>query len=466
MSLLTAITLQIKSAIKRKRALPLIALLGLLLMILIINLKPKLTHQPAKNLATAVNYIVATKQQIRPEIIGYGTVKPDISLQAKAEVSGRIVYIHPRLKKGEMLAKDTLLLKIDNKDYLLQLKQAEADLLVNQANLTEIKLTIENNELELTLALEKLKVSKTEYNRLAKLRKTGVVSQASLNVEKQKLLQQKQEVLQLKNKQTTLPSTLAVTKAQLAISQAKLEKSQRDLERTNIFMPFDGRISQVYTELDQYVGAGLSSGQLFDAFSITKVTINAQFSIAQFSVFAKNFNRQFLKADENNKPTNMAKALANLHLSAVVSEPSGNFKPWSAKVERFSDNLDSKSRTVGVIVSVSDSYKKVIPGIRPPLLEGMYTKVALLGAPLTTTVLPRFALHGEQIYIIDKNNQLQRFTLKNKQLRSELVLTNDLDDGDKIITSDIFPAVNGMTLTPILDQSAAKQMKLWLGAAQ
>lgn len=458
-----------KTFLKTKFAFPFIAVLGLAVMILIVKLQPNMKHQPTTSLATAANYVEVQSHIIAPEIVGFGVIKPDVSLQAKAEVSGRITYIHPKLKKGEIFKQGTLLLTIDDKDYLLQLKQAQADLLVNKANLQEMTLTIENNKLELDLAFEKLKVREVEYARMLKLSKTGVISKSSLNGEKQNLLKQKQEVQQLENKETTLPSTLEVMKAQLAISQAKLDKSQRDLARTQITMPFNGRISEVYTELNQYVTAGglSSSGQLFDAFSLNKVIINAQFPLEQFRLFAQNFNAQTF---ENNKnATSMKEVLQSLGLSAMVEDPSGNFKPWSAKVERFSDNLDAKSRTVGIMVSVSDSYMQVLPGTRPPLLEGMYMKVVLAVKPKSMLVIPRFTLHNKQIFTINNSNKLARIDIEKLQYHGDLLLIDPKSSAtiqatDKVITSDLFPAVNGMLLKPILDKKATDKISFWLKA--
>ncbi len=457
---------KIKQLMKTRFALPIIGLCGFVLMILIIKLQPNLQHEETSGLAVPVNYINVQTNLIKPEIIGFGVIKPDVKLQAKAEVSGRVTYIHPQLKKGEMFFKDTLLLVIDDKDYLLQLKQAQADLLVNKANLQEMKLIIDNNALELTLALEKLSVRDVEYKRMFKLSKTGVVSQSTLNAEKQNLLRQKQEVQQLENKKTTLPSTLEVMKAQLAISEAKLEKSQRDLDRTQVRMPFDGRISQVYTEFGQYVTAGglSTAGQLFDAFSLNKMIINAQFPLDQFRTFAQNFNQQTF-SDNKNPPT-MAQVLDSLGLTAVVEDPSGLFKPWPAKVERFSDDLDSKSRTVGVMISVLDSYKEVLPGSRPPLLEGMYMKIVLSGKAKNMRSIPRFAMHNKQVYIIDNENKLKRLSLSNIQYHGDLVLVEKvLKENDKIITSDVFPAVDGMSVLPILDENITKKMQDWLGSS-
>ena len=171
-----------KVMLTKKIVLPIIASVGLIIMSAIIKLQPIMKHELATSVVTPVNYVEVISHVISPQIIGFGVIKPDVSLQAKAEVSGRITYIHPKLKKGEIFDKGTLLLAIDDKDYLLQLKQAQADLLVNKANLQEMTLTIANNKLELDLALEKLQVSETEYASMQKLNKTGAVSKSSLKI--------------------------------------------------------------------------------------------------------------------------------------------------------------------------------------------------------------------------------------------------------------------------------------------
>ena len=456
-----------------KIALPVIAAVGLFIAIIIVKLQPSMAHNDSPRPSVPVSYIEVQQQQLKPEIIGFGTVQPDLNLQAKAEITGRITYIHPKLKKGEIFSRGTLLLQIDDKDYLLQLKQSQADLLANQANLKEMEIKIKNNELELELARKKLEVRENEYSRLSKLKKTGAISQSNLDAEKQKLLQQKQEILQLKGKQTTLPSTLEVMKAQLDISKAKLQKSQRDLERTQVKIPFNGRVSQVYTELDQYMTRG---SHLFDATGLDKVMINAQFPVNQFSSFLKSFDKSKFDFKNASEVPSMSTVLESLELSAVVEEAGGDFKSWTAKVERFSDSLDPKTRTVGVIVTVEGSYTNLDPGTRPPLLEGMYMKVSLQGAAIKTMVIPRFSVHENQIYIITADSQLKRVTLTNFQYQGNLVLVGlkphsdsgngsnwTLKPGDKIITSDVFPAVNGMKLTPVIDIEVNKKMSAWLG---
>ena len=94
-----------------KKSLLIIAGVGLITMILIIKLQPAMVHNDSQRPSVPVSYIEVKQQLIKPEIIGYGTVKPDVSLQAKAEITGRITYINPLLKKGEIFAKDTYFFK-------------------------------------------------------------------------------------------------------------------------------------------------------------------------------------------------------------------------------------------------------------------------------------------------------------------------------------------------------------------
>ena len=454
----------LKTFLKTKYALPAVLAGGIVIMILIIKLQPQMKHNPQARPSVPVNTITVSEQLIRPSITGFGTVEPDLTLQAKAEVSGRITYIHPELKIGEIFIKDTLLLRIDDKDYQLNLKQAQADLLSSHASLKEMELTIENTKLDLKLANEKLKVRRKELARLEKLQKSGAVSLSNLDAERQNMLQQQQEVQQLKNTQITLPSDIEVLKAKIDISKAQLEQSKRDLARTEIRLPFNGRVSVVEAELDQFVS---TSTLLFEAYGIDKMVINAQFSLQQFSLIAAGFDRSKISYSNLVSGNKMSELFASLGLSATIHMAGNESLRWQAKVERLSGNLDAKSRTLGVIVSVDGNYKDIEPGTRPPLLAGNYMKVSLQGPKKSFVAAPRFALHQQQLYRVSKENTLERLNLKNVQLQGELVLLTDtINDGDQIITSDVFPAVQGMAVTAIKDENVQQQLNAWVRKAQ
>ena len=160
----------------------------------------------------------------------------------------------------------------------------------------------------------------------------------------------------------------------------------------------------------------------------------------------------------------MTKMLADIGLSATIQESSGNLAARVAKVERFSDDLDPQSRTIGVTVSVDGNYRDIEPGKKPPLLEGMYIKVRLMAPESEYTVIPRFAIHSQQVYLINSDEKLERRDTKNFQVSGNLALfKGEIAAGERLITSDIFPAVEGMSISPVIDNTVEQQILEWLG---
>ena len=58
----------------------------------------------------------------------YGSAQPARVWTAVAQLAGRVVYAHPRLRNGGLIPADTELVRIDPVDYELNLAQARAEL--------------------------------------------------------------------------------------------------------------------------------------------------------------------------------------------------------------------------------------------------------------------------------------------------------------------------------------------------
>ena len=65
------------------------------------------------------------------KVTAYGTLNPRQVLELKTQVSGEIVWTHEDLVPGGMLAKDTVLFKVDERDYSIALDTAEARYIFN-----------------------------------------------------------------------------------------------------------------------------------------------------------------------------------------------------------------------------------------------------------------------------------------------------------------------------------------------
>lgn len=102
--------------------------LALILAIILVKLKPTIQHVATEMPSKAVEVITAKSIPFRARLTAYGNVEPAITLNSMAEVSGEISYVHPNLKAGEKILADTVVVRIDAKDYASTLKQTEADL--------------------------------------------------------------------------------------------------------------------------------------------------------------------------------------------------------------------------------------------------------------------------------------------------------------------------------------------------
>lgn len=95
-------------------------------------------HTPVQEVATKVRVISVPQLTVIPRALGFGNVRPGTVWQAVSEVSGKIVEIHPNLKAGAILAKNTIVLKIDPTDYKLAIQATEADLRALAAQISEV----------------------------------------------------------------------------------------------------------------------------------------------------------------------------------------------------------------------------------------------------------------------------------------------------------------------------------------
>ncbi|MBT3811534.1 MAG: hypothetical protein HON51_10950 [Gammaproteobacteria bacterium] len=441
----------------QRRFFPIALLAYLALAIALVKLQPKMEHEPSAALITPVNVIAVKPYLVHPAILGYGTVEPDILLKSKSEVAGKITYVHPQLRNGAILPKDTVIIRIEQDDYQLALQQAEATATSHRAQLREVELQTKNLQTELNIVQKKLNLAKLELSRIQSLVKKQSISKSSRDTQQVNVLKLQQEVQKLKHQILTVPEQIANAEAALANSESLVTTQQRNLDRTIITLPFNARISQRAIDENQYISQG---ALLYSAQTINKILINGQFSLQHFRSLAKDFigsEALLKKAFLSGFSSELFKQLG---LSAKV-RLADNVSPfWQANVERIASQLDPDTRTLGVIVSVDNPYAQIIPGTKPPLIQGMYTEIVLQGRAKTFYVVPRDALHENEIFVVNKQNQLERRSVENTQVQGKMVLlSTGLQEGEKLIVSDVFPAIPGMQVKmfeePALQQSIA-----------
>ena len=123
---------------------------------------------------------------------------------------------------------------------------------------------------------------------------------------------------------------------------------------------------------------------------------------------------------------------------------------WDGRVVRFSESVDPIRRTASVVVMVDNPYEKIIPGVRPPLLKGMYVAVDLMAPARPMRVIPRDAIHQGQVYVVDRNNRLELRNIQIAHLQEQLaVIADGLAEDEMVVVTDLIPVIEGMPLQAV-----------------
>ena len=420
--------------------------LGVGLTVMMVKNKPAVQHNSTSLAPRTVDVIRVQSLPFRNRVSAYGNVEPAISLQGKAELNGKITYLHPDLRQGNSIAAGTVVVRIDADDFLVSLKQSEADLQSNESTLRQLKEEQKTTGRALKLAKDNLRVGEKELSRIQDIWKKRLIARSTLDVEEQKVIQLRQSVSDLQGQLNTYASRLSSEAAKISRAREQVKGQKTTLGRTEILMPFDARVGEVPVETGEFVTAGTV---LFEALNLDGVEINAQVPVRQMRGLVQPFqNRQLdLTVD------NLASALDALQLKARVTLVGDQANAqWDAEVLRFTESIDPQRRTLGIVVAVDKPYAKVIPGKRPPLLKGMFTQVEISTPANDALVIPYKALHQGRVYLVGADGKLEIRPVEVLLLQGEMaVIDKGLRAGDQLIVNDLIPVIPGMPLKARID---------------
>ncbi|WP_046224527.1 efflux RND transporter periplasmic adaptor subunit [Vibrio sp. ECSMB14106] len=411
---------------------------GVIGLVVAINFKLDLPTKPAGDRARLVETVSLEQQMIAPLAVGFGRVVPKVEWKAIAEVTGQIVYRHPDLEKGQVIPAGTVVLKVDPLDYELKLIQAEADLKSSQTSLA--KLNQEEDNLNQTLKIEKnrLVISNKELQRKQDLRKKGLTSQSDVDLQQQSALSQQKLVLDIQNQIALMPDEKRVAEAVIKVNVSKVKEAQRSLDKTTITLPRAMRIAQVDIEQNQVVNL---QQEMFVAHGIDVMEVEAQLSIHDMQTLASSFT-QFPRD---------AAGIPNPYqapIKATIQMNSGSLNlSWPAKVARISETVDEHQATAGIILEINQDYSALQPSSATPLVNGMFVKAEIEGMANLSWVVPERALHGDKVYLMNDSQRLQVVSVEVLYRRdNQVVVSGELQAGDKLILNDVLPAIEGMLL--------------------
>lgn len=400
-------------------------------------------REAAAEISRAVRVVTVEKRDVVPRVIGYGTVHPARTWSAVAEIAGRVAEVSPLLKEGEVVAAGHTILRIDDTDAKLEVARltAEADGL--RAQLAKLELTRENVETLLGVEKRSLELAERELERLEALGKRGSATAAEVDAQRRVLLQQRTAVVNQENSLRLLPSEREQRQAQLKATEARLARARRDVKRAILVTPFPCRIETVNVEATQSVTVGQT---LAAAYDIQVAEVEARIALGQArQLFHPEARRNVLHSLVAGVDWSQfgIEATVRLRLPGQVFERKGRFA-------RAAPGLSPGTRAVGVVVAIDQPYEGAVPGESPPLIKGMFVEVELRGLPYRDRiVVPRAAIRAGRVYVAGVENRLVIRPVKVEFVQGEeAILASGLEAGERLVVSDLIPAIEGMLLAP------------------
>jgi len=377
----------------------LVLLAGLVIVQVLVAAKPE--PEQTDETARPVSLYVDTVQSdvVSVSVRTQGEVRPKIEIDLVPQVSGRIVALSESFNEGAEFSPASLLLKIDDTDYRLAAIHAEARVAEAQT------------VLERELATARIKEEEWRDGK-----KDQEPTPFALNL-----------------------TQVAGAEANLRSAQADLRKARLDLERTEIRVPFHGRVRERLVGIGQYVTAGTSMGRVF---SID--TVEVRLPLTDSQLVELNLPLGYT-ADDSSDPLRVA-------FAALMG--SREYR-WQGRIVRVDAAVDSQTRLIYATAEVTDPYGEgATHGM--PLAVGMFVSAELQAASEQTAyVMPRLALRNQDtVYVINDESRLEIRTVEVISTSEERVLVSGgVVPGERVVTSTLPNAVDGMEVEPILRET-------------
>ncbi|MGB1263334.1 MAG: efflux RND transporter periplasmic adaptor subunit [Cognaticolwellia sp.] len=329
-------------------------------------------------------------------VASYGVVKPKYETELIAQVSGQVVELSETFVRGGFVKQGQLLARIDPNDY-------EAALIDAEATMASARASLETERAQ-------GQVAEREWKRITD------TSPTELSLRKPQLAQ---EIARVKS------------------AQAAILRAERNLERTEIRAPYDAMIDSRNIGLGSFVGTGSMVGKLLGT------------AVAEVRLPVADNQLEFL-IDQGKK------ASVNL-----VGTYAGNETVWSAKIARSEGVIDNKSRMSYLVAEIHDPYALSEKNDKTPARFGSYVKAKILGVEIAqATNVPRHLVDNNRVAIMDNESKLRYSEIDIvRQDGRNVIVSNGLSDGDRLIVSALDYPIDGMKLALIGDKSTPDSEK-------
>jgi multidrug efflux system membrane fusion protein len=342
-----------------------------------------------------VSVAVASQEQVPLQIKVVGNVEPAATVQIKSQVAGELVSV--KFNEGANVNKGELLFQIDPRPYREALRQAEAGLARNVAQLKQAEANLARDQAQYKNA----QAEATRYDRLAE---QGVVSRAQHD-------QFRTNADALQQSMRADQAAMESFRASIESDRAAIEKAKLDLSYCDIRSPVSGRAGTLLVHAGNLVKANAD---------------NALVVINQVSPIFVSFN-----TPERYLP-DIRQSSASRKLPVEVS-PQDNPGLRSHGYLAVIDNaVDNNTGTVKLKALFTNEDRRLWPG--------QFVNVVLtLGMIENATVVPSEAIQasqdGQLIYVVKADQTVEpRKVQVGTTIEKRVVVSSGIKPGETVVT--------------------------------
>jgi RND family efflux transporter MFP subunit len=405
----------------------LILIVGLVGMKTLASLKKPPAEVDSDTPPQQVEVLKAVPEDVTVVITGYGEVEALNTVAVSPEVSGRVVYTHPRLEAGEVIAAGDVLFRIDPSDYRAAFLEAQASVGQLENALSRLKKQSAIDGLRLKTIRRNTELAKSEYERIRKLHRTGkVVSISSVETAEKQYNTAVDLADQLALTVDLYPLKIKESQNALTAAQARLALASARLSRCEVRAPFDGRVKSVSLETGQYVSPGPAVLTLADdSLMELKVSLDSRDA------------RRWLLFNSNQPAGGTAWFSGLVPVDCPIrwtEDRQGHV--WRGRLHRVVA-FNNQNRTLTVAVRVEGKNAPSLNGNGLPLVEGMFCSVEIPGRTLHAVYrLPRWAVSFEKTVYVAVNSRLKTVPVSVARIQGEqTIVTGGIRPGDMVITT-------------------------------
>jgi multidrug efflux system membrane fusion protein len=359
--------------------------------------------------AVPVSVAVATQESLAVEIRAIGSVEPSETVQVKSQIAGELMNV--RFVEGGEVNKGDLLFEIDPRPYREALRQAEAALARDGAQLRQAQANLARDEAQ-------SKFASADAARYQDLAKAGVVSRAQSD-------QSMTNADALRESIRASQATIESARAAIESDRSAVDRAKLDLSYCEIRSPISGRAGNLLVH----------AGNLVKSNDTALVVINKI------------------------KPTFVTFAVPENRLSAIRESSRTRKLPVEVSLQ------EDPGKHVRGILSVIDNtvdvntgtirLKATFPNEAGLLWPGQFVTVGLtLDTLRNATVVPAEAVQpgqqGQFVYVVKPDQTVEpRVVTAGAVMGRKMIIEKGIAPGEKVVTDGQLRLFPGAKIEPV-----------------